>query len=90
MLGLLIQLAHALQHVHSLAVIHRDVKAQNVFLTGTGILKLGDFGVAKALTHTHSVARTFIGTPSYLAPELVEGEPYSYSADIWALGVLVY
>ena len=52
-------------------IIHRDLKAQNVFLTGGGLIKLGDFGVAKILEKTAAKARTVVGSPYYLSPEII-------------------
>ena len=52
-------------------VIHRDLKAQNVFLTDEGLVKLGDFGVARVLEHTAARARTVVGSPYYISPEII-------------------
>jgi len=51
---------------------------------------LGDFGIAKVLEHTKDIAKTVVGTPYYLSPEIIENKPYSFSSDIWSLGVLLY
>lgn len=51
---------------------------------------MGDFGIAKVLTHTVDIARTMVGTPYYLSPEIVESRPYSFKSDIWSLGVMLY
>ena len=56
----------------------------------SGIIKLGDFGIAKGLKSTWEKARTLVGTPYYLAPEIVENQPYDSKCDIWALGILLY
>lgn len=80
----------ALKHVHDRKVVHRDIKAQNVFLTSNNIIKFGDFGIARVLTNTHDNLRTMIGTPYYLSPEICENRPYSFKSDIWSLGVLLY
>jgi len=84
------QLALALRHVHDLRILHRDVKSQNVFLTSGGVVKLGDFGVAKVLTASENCAGTRIGTPQCLPPELCENHPYDFKADVWGLGVILY
>ncbi|CAD8056796.1 unnamed protein product [Paramecium primaurelia] len=81
------QLCLAIQCVHSQRIIHRDIKAENVFLHDDK-LKLGDFGIARSVEQT--LATTFIGTPYYLSPEIIQNQPYSYKSDIWALGVLLY
>ena len=85
-----IQICLALNHVHSKRIIHRDIKAQNIFLTKNGIVKLGDFGISKSLTCSFELARTVIGTPYYLSPEIVKNSPYSFKTDVWSLGVLLY
>ena len=85
-----VQVCLALKHVHDRKIIHRDLKAQNIFLTKTGRIKLGDFGIAKVLNSTMENAKTMVGTPYYLSPEIVEGRPYSFKSDIWSLGVLFY
>ena len=84
------QLCSALQHVHAHRVLHRDLKTQNVFLTSAGEIKLGDFGISRALSTRTNLAETMCGTPYYLSPELVKGEPYHEPADVWALGVMLF
>ena len=85
-----VQLLLALRYVHGYRVLHRDVALKNVFLAEDGTVKLGDFGVARILASTQDLALTKVGTPCYIAPERCEGKPYSYEADIWALGCLLY
>ncbi len=84
------QILLAMKHVHDRKIIHRDLKCQNIFLTTSGIVKLGDFGIARVLNNTHANAKTMVGTPYYLAPELVQNKPYSFEADLWSLGVILY
>ena len=79
-----------MKHVHDRKILHRDLKSQNIFLTKTNLVKLGDFGIAKVLSGTQELAMTVIGTPYYLSPELIDGKPYNFKSDIWALGVLLY
>eukprot|EP00929_Paragymnodinium_shiwhaense_P069002 TRINITY_DN34813_c0_g1_i1.p1 TRINITY_DN34813_c0_g1~~TRINITY_DN34813_c0_g1_i1.p1 ORF type:complete len:942 (-),score=249.91 TRINITY_DN34813_c0_g1_i1:76-2901(-) len=80
----------ALRHVHSKHVMHRDLKSQNIFMTKANVVKLGDFGIAKVLDHTAAEAKTMIGTPVYLAPEVCHSQPYGIKADIWSMGVVLY
>ena len=84
------QLGGAVQHVHAHRVLHRDIKTANVFLTAQRQIKLGDFGISRVMgTHTN-LAETVCGTPYYLSPELVMGQPYNQPADAWAIGVILY
>lgn len=81
-----------LQHLHRNKIIHRDLKAGNVLLTMEGGVKLADFGVSAKNKHTLQKHDTFIGTPYWMAPELVLCEtfrdnPYDYKVDIWSLGI---
>lgn len=80
----------ALKHMHERHILHRDLKSQNIFLTKDGTVKLGDFGISKMLEHTHAEAMTVIGTPSYLAPEVCDSQPYGTKADVWSMGVVLY
>ena len=64
-----VQIALALEYVHSKRVIHRDIKTQNIFLTGNNTVKIGDFGISKVLETTCQNAQTVVGTPYYMAPE---------------------
>lgn len=89
-LSVFVQLCLALKHVHDRKVIHRDLKPQNVFLMQSGNVKLGDFGIAKVLSRTVEQAKTLVGTPYYLSPEVVESLPYSFMSDVWSLGALLY
>ena len=84
------QTSLALKHIHDRKILHRDVKSQNIFLTKNGLVKLGDFGIAKCLNYTMDKAKTIVGTPYYLSPELIQNKPYSFKNDVWSLGVLLY
>lgn len=84
------QLCLGLKHVHDRKILHRDIKCQNVFLTKQNIVKMGDFGIARVLRHTVDLARSQVGTPYYLSPEIINRKPYSFKSDIWSLGVLLY
>ncbi|XP_030836865.1 serine/threonine-protein kinase Nek1 isoform X2 [Strongylocentrotus purpuratus] len=85
-----VQICLALKHVHDRKILHRDIKSQNIFLTRKGIVKMGDFGIARVLNNTMELARTCIGTPYYLSPEMCENKPYNNKSDIWALGCVLY
>lgn len=86
------QIAQALYecHSHSPTILHRDLKASNVFLTPDLTIKLGDFGLSRLLGDQSDYAYTRVGTPYYMSPELVNGEKYDERSDIWSLGCLLY
>jgi len=90
-----VQLCLSMAYLHNdMRVLHRDLKTQNIFLTqGRQVVKLGDFGIAKVLADTgtmKSMAKSVIGTPFYMSPELCEGKPYNHKSDVWALGCVLY
>ena len=84
------QICLAIRHIHKKKIIHRDLKSGNIFLMKNGFVKLGDFGIAKGFQKTMDKAKTMVGTPYYLSPEILENKPYDSKSDIWALGVLLY
>lgn len=79
-----------LKYIHDKHILHRDLKPSNFFLSKNGALKMGDFGIAKVLSCTLACARTQIGTPYYLSPEVCQEKPYAWSSDIWAMGCILY
>ena len=84
------QLIQALIHLHDRNIVHRDLKLGNIFLTGKMELKLGDFGLAKKLSFRDEKISEMVGTPAYMAPEILENMGYSLEVDIWSLGVIMY
>lgn len=83
------ELASALSHLHSHHIIHRDVKCLNVLLTKDHHVKLGDLGASKVALQS-ALHLTRVGTPLYLAPELVKQQAYDSKVDVWALGCVLY
>ena len=84
------QLASALRHLHDNRVLHRDLKTQNIFLTLDQQIKLGDFGVSRVMSAATAMVDTMVGTPYYMAPEVLQSAPYAEPADLWAFGVILY
>jgi serine/threonine protein kinase len=85
-----IQLLLGVQALHRNSILHRDLKSANVFLASHNRLKIGDLGVAKLLRAQEAYAKTQIGTPYYVSPELWKNKPYNSKSDVWALGCLLY
>jgi tRNA A-37 threonylcarbamoyl transferase component Bud32 len=86
------QLADALDYAHKQGIVHRDVKPSNVLMTRDGRPMLTDFGIAKALYESAALTRTgvSIGTPEYMAPEQIQGQPVDGRTDIYSLGIVLY
>ena len=86
---LFIQIVIGLAELHDMKILHRDLKTSNIFLTKNYDIKIGDLGVAKKLSE-NNFAKTVIGTPYYLSPEICKEKPYNEKSDIWALGCILY
>ncbi|XP_044264417.1 serine/threonine-protein kinase fused [Tribolium madens] len=83
-------LVSALNYLHSHRVLHRDLKPQNILIDSKNRAKLCDFGFARNMSTGTHVLTSIKGTPLYMAPELIEEQPYDYKADLWSLGCIMY
>jgi len=82
--------SNGLQFLHKQDRIHRDIKSDNILLTTDGQVKIGDFGFVAQLEGKDKKRRTRLGTPYWMAPEVIKGKKYDYTADVWSLGILIY
>ena len=84
------QVACGLGHLHRHSVVHRDLKPANILLDSNGAVRVTDFGISKQLEATFGMAKSFVGTTAYMAPERLRGEDYSTASDIWGVGMVAY
>jgi len=85
-----LQLCKGIQYLHSNGILHRDIKAANIFIDAEGCLKIGDFGISKILRPGSMQAHAQIGSPYYVSPEMWKKKPYDTKSDIWAIGCFLY
>ena len=86
----LAQICHGLHYLHQKRILHRDIKARNIFLDGDLNVKIGDLGLGRELGPASRFAYTAVGTPLYFSPEMCQEERYNEKCDVWALGCLIY
>ncbi|OHT15828.1 CAMK family protein kinase [Tritrichomonas foetus] len=83
------QIIFGIAYIHSQNILHRDIKIANILYFKSGFVKIGDFGISREVSED-SLATTIIGTPYFMAPEIISQQPYSYPADIWAAGCILF
>jgi tRNA A-37 threonylcarbamoyl transferase component Bud32 len=86
-----VEVCRALEHAHGVGVIHRDVKPENVMIRKDGLIKLMDFGIAQVLDFQRmTVTGQLLGSPAYMAPEIIEGKPLDFRTDVFSVGIMLY
>jgi NIMA (never in mitosis gene a)-related kinase len=86
---ILVQMALGINALHQLRIMHRDLKAANIFLTDNNIVKVGDLNVSK-IARQDGLNYTQAGTPYYASPEVWKDKPYDFKSDVWAIGCITY
>lgn len=88
--NIFLQITFGVRYLHSLRILHRDLKTQNIFLMADGTVRIGDLGIGRILQGDDRNASTVIGTPYYFSPEICKGLPYDHKSDMWSLGCILY
>src|SRR5271165_1030797 len=89
-MGYIVSVCRALEYAHKGRIIHRDIKPGNVMLTKEGVVKVVDFGIARAMDDSNTQTNMLIGTLGYMSPQQIRGQRADERSDIWALGILFY
>lgn len=85
-----VQVALALGHLHERNIVYRDLKPENILMDEDGYISLTDYGLAKVLKPEDGKLFDYVGTPDYLAPEIISEKGHGFEVDWWTLGVLTY
>ena len=85
-----LEICEAIKYLHQRHIIHRDLKPLNIFLTIDNNIKLGDFGLSKVLNSSKELIKSNVGTLIYMSPEIIKDDYYSFSSDIWSLGIILF
>jgi len=86
---IILEVLHGLKAMHMLGYMHRDIKSENILVKSTGEIKLADFGFTVQLTKDRPKRSSTVGSPYWMAPELIQRKEYDYLVDIWSLGVML-
>lgn len=79
-----------MKYLHKSKIYYRDLKPENILLDSDGYIKLADFGLAKIHTGENGETNSFVGTPEYISPEMLEGTGHDHTLDWWAFGIVLY
>jgi serine/threonine protein kinase len=85
-----VEICAGVNHLHEKRILHRDLKPANVFVGERGELKVGDLGLGRPLSDQTLMANSKVGTPLYMAPDILDGKSYDYKCDVWSLGCLLF